>query len=124
MYSSVVTEGNKHANSCALVCEKYLASKCRRYFLGSLKRNSLRAFGAADRQRGPWVNITKREEYSLVLSLSLVLPRVLVAAGGLVAAGSRAVMEGGSAGWSTIPTGSVVCQYQGWWEHILCLFSW
>lgn len=26
--SSMVTEGNKHANSCALICEKYLASKC------------------------------------------------------------------------------------------------
>lgn len=42
----------------------------------------------------------KREASAL---LSLVLPCVLVAAGGPVAAGSRAVMEGGGVGWSMIP---------------------
>lgn len=46
--SSVVTEGIKHANSCALVCEKYLAAKCLSYFLGSLKMNCLRYFWAVD----------------------------------------------------------------------------
>lgn len=57
-----------------------------------------------------------------MLSLSLVLPRVLVAAGGLVAAGCRAVMEGGSAGWSTIPTG-VLCASTRAGGNTSCAFS-
>lgn len=67
--SRVVTEGNKHANSCALICEKYLASKCLSYFLGSLNINCLRDFWAVDRLRRPWVNITKREKHPLFLVL-------------------------------------------------------
>lgn len=47
--SSVVTEGNKHANSCALICEKYMAAKCLSYFLGCLKINCLRDFCVIDR---------------------------------------------------------------------------
>lgn len=65
--SRVVTEGNKHANSCALICEKYLASKCLSYFLGSLNINCLRDFWAVDRLRRPWVNITKREKHPLLV---------------------------------------------------------
>lgn len=67
--SSVVTEGNKHADSCALICEKYLASKCLSYFLGSLKINCLIDFWAVDRQRGPWLDIMKREKHPLSLVL-------------------------------------------------------
>lgn len=67
--SSAVTEGNKHANSCALIHEKYLASKCLSYFLSSLKINCLRDFWAVDRYRGPWLDITKREKHPFFLVL-------------------------------------------------------